>query len=225
MIGFAIKEQDKLIQKTNSDLQQMAAGLEKSTMSLADITDTAMGLKEATEQLERTLSQLRTSDHEPVATAGAPKALAPVTSSRPAHPNGKNHDGPFFVWNDKLSVGIEHFDNQHKQLLSIVNRLASAVKKGEGKHVLAPTFEELLQYTTTHFRDEEAYMEKHGYRDIEHHKQIHADLVQQALSLKSKFDEGDLMVAAETLEFLKKWLSNHIPKEDKQYGAIGKPFH
>ncbi|ADU67324.1 hemerythrin-like metal-binding protein [Desulfurispirillum indicum S5] len=220
MIGFAIKEQDKLIQKTNSDLQQMAAGLEKSTMSLADITDTAMGLKEATEQLERTLSQLRTSDHEPVATAGAPKALAPVTSSRPAHPNGKNHDGPFIVWNDELSVGIRRFDDQHKKLVSIINKLANAVKQGAGKSVLDNVFDELLDYTVTHFEDEISLMKKHGYHEAPQHQEIHDSLVRQVLKLKEKFDKGDLLVATETLDFLRNWLFKHIRQEDKKYSSF-----
>ncbi|MBB5020816.1 methyl-accepting chemotaxis protein [Desulfurispira natronophila] len=205
LIGFAIKEQNTLIQRTNDDLQHMAAGLERNTITMTQIVDSADSLQQQTRRLcgDKTGS-----------------------SNRPALPaSSRRSDGPFIPWSEKLSIGIQHFDDQHKELANIVNHLADAVKKGQGKSVLGPTFDTLLEYTTKHFGDEEVYMERHGYSGLQQHKEVHAKLVKQALELKKKFDEGDLLVAADTLEFLKNWLLVHIEKEDKAYAAaIGEPF-
>ncbi len=35
-------------------------------------------------------------------------------------------------WNDKLVIGISRIDNQHKELIRIVNELHEAMKSGKG---------------------------------------------------------------------------------------------
>ena len=41
-----------------------------------------------------------------------------------------------FEWNDRLSVGVKSIDDQHKELVRMVNQLAEAMAKGQGKDVL-----------------------------------------------------------------------------------------
>ncbi|WP_246346919.1 bacteriohemerythrin [Desulfurispira natronophila] len=163
-------------------------------MALSDI-------EQITQDLENSVQQKH----------GGERAQRPL----PALKSGTS--GSFIEWNDGLTIGVKRFDDQHRKLVDIINRLADAAKKGEGKRVLGPIFDELLNYTVTHFSEEQEAMERHGYPEAREHRKIHDNLVNQALNLKQKFEDGDLMVATETLDFLKNWLFKHIRQEDQKY--------
>jgi len=51
------------------------------------------------------------------------------------------------------------------------------------------------------------------------HKKEHDDLTKQVLDVKKKFQEGaTATLSMEVLNFLRKWLLNHIQGSDKKYG-------
>lgn len=127
---------------------------------------------------------------------------------------------PFITWNETMSVGVERFDTQHKKLVELVNTLFDAMRQGKGKSVMGKVFDELIAYTTYHFASEEELMEKYGYPGFVQHKEEHEALTQQVKELREKYEQGELFITIETLDFLKAWLSNHILKTDMQY----KPF-
>jgi hypothetical protein len=64
----------------------------------------------------------------------------------------------FMEWNSGLSVQVATFDEQHKKLLGMVNRLHEAMLQRTGREALAAIFSDLIAYTGTHFADEEAAM-------------------------------------------------------------------
>ena len=81
----------------------------------------------------------------------------------------------FVEWEDKYSVGIKKIDNQHKKLIEIINRLYYS--RGNRPHtVLGKTIQELIEYTKTHFTDEERLMRENGYPDYQAHKKRQVDL-------------------------------------------------
>lgn len=120
-------------------------------------------------------------------------------------------------WSDDYSVGVKQIDDQHKKLVELINRLFDAMSLGKGREVMASVFEELRKYTTNHFYTEEKLMVVYGYSEYENHKKKHEDLLNQVNELKSKFDNGDMRITLEVIDFLKAWLINHIQKEDQQY--------
>jgi hemerythrin len=59
-------------------------------------------------------------------------------------------------WEDIYSVGIEEFDNDHKKLIELINRLHQAMLDKKAKEVLGEIINELVDYTIYHFNKEEA---------------------------------------------------------------------
>ena len=125
-----------------------------------------------------------------------------------------------FEWNDRLSVGVKSIDDQHKELVRMVNQLAEAMAKGQGKDVLGKIFDGLVKYTVSHFAHEEKLMSDHAYPAAMTHKKHHADLKAQAMALQDRAKSGALIVTMETLHFLKDWLLHHIQETDKSFGAF-----
>lgn len=126
----------------------------------------------------------------------------------------------FIDWTDDLSVGVETFDEQHKKLISIINKLFDALKQGKANNILSEIFDELIDYTKFHFKSEEQLMTKYGYKDYEYHLKEHNYLTDKVVDLKEKYKEGDLMISIEVMEFLRNWLKDHILVTDKKYGKF-----
>jgi len=123
-------------------------------------------------------------------------------------------------WSDELSVHIGRVDEQHKQLIGLINGLHDAMKEGKGRDVLGKTLSELVDYTATHFKTEEDLFAAHHYPDHHPHKREHDALTRQAADLKDRFMKGNLFISNETVLFLKDWLYNHILGSDKKYGPF-----
>ena len=126
-------------------------------------------------------------------------------------------------WNDKLSVGVEEFDNQHKRLILLVNTLHEAMTVGKGKEVIGKVLGDLISYTATHFAAEERFMQQHSYQGFAAHKAEHDQLVKKAKALQRDFQEGKLTVAIALSTFLKEWLTHHIMESDKKYAVCVEP--
>ncbi len=122
-------------------------------------------------------------------------------------------------WNDRMSVNVRKFDDQHKQLVTMIQKLNDAMKKGEGQQVISDTLMGLVTYADTHFKQEEALMQEHSYPDYHPHKQLHDDLRKKVGDVITEFEQGRA-VPAEIMAFLSDWLINHIMKQDKKYGEF-----
>ena len=125
----------------------------------------------------------------------------------------------FFKWSDDYSVNIPTIDEQHRELVNILNRLFIAVSKREANKVIAGILDSLVEYTQTHFALEERLMQEAKYRDFDHHKQEHAKLIEQLDQLTRKFMVENRPIYFEMLNFLRNWLKDHILGCDTKYSA------
>jgi len=125
------------------------------------------------------------------------------------------------TWLPTYSVNLPPIDEQHKRLFDLVNRLHDEiVVKKSGHEVIGVALEELIQYTKTHFELEERFMESMQYPELAKHKAKHEALTKRVMKLQQDFNAGKITVAAELMNFMRYWLTNHILKTDKQYGAF-----
>lgn len=120
-------------------------------------------------------------------------------------------------WENRYSVKIAKFDEQHQQLVGMINQLYEAMKVGKGQLELGKILEDLVDYTRKHFASEEALMLKHGYPNYTQHKTSHDRLTQQVIEFKNQYHEGKIGLSIQMMNFLKEWLVNHILDEDKDY--------
>jgi hemerythrin len=121
-------------------------------------------------------------------------------------------------WHSLYSVNVAELDEEHKKLISLINRMYDAMKAGTAKEALHPVLTELLDYTAYHFRTEEEFLRQQGYLEYEAHKQIHAELTKRVQVMKDDLDRGDFPAAMDVMLFLSNWLNVHILEVDKKYG-------
>ena len=123
----------------------------------------------------------------------------------------------FMSWNQSYVVGNETIDGQHRRLVDLINELADAMDEGKGRDALGGVLEELVDYTATHFKDEEAIFSATAYPEAKGHRIQHEDLTQQVMKLRGEFRSGANVLSADTLSFLREWLNGHILGTDKGY--------
>jgi hemerythrin len=125
----------------------------------------------------------------------------------------------FFKWLPDYSVNIKAIDEQHQELVNILNRLFIAVSRREGDKVIAGILDALMSYTQTHFALEERLMRQARYKDLDAHMEEHRLLIAQLDKLCKKHLLEEKPIYFEMLSFLKTWLREHIQGVDTKYSA------
>ena len=123
------------------------------------------------------------------------------------------------VWDHILSVGVKEIDEDHRKLVNLFNILNHAVAQGDAPEYLEAVLEELISCTAWHFNHEERLMLKYGYEDMAEHKMEHQELIKSARELQQKILQAGKLVANEDIEFLERWLTEHILTADMRLGA------
>jgi len=123
---------------------------------------------------------------------------------------------PLIEWNDdKLNTGVALIDNQHKMLVHLINKLATAVENHEIESITS-IFSQLQDYTKYHFNTEETYFFRLNSKDTLQHTLQHNNFIKQLKEIKESNTELT-KVSSELLQFLSEWLINHIQIEDKKF--------
>lgn len=118
-----------------------------------------------------------------------------------------------FVWDVHFTTGIAAVDNQHRELVHLINGLGGALMEGRGlgDADLQMAFDRLSAYAGQHFGEEEALMAESGIsaRHQAEHQMLHGEFVKQLGLIWST--RGSTSDPASVLHgFLSAWLAMHI---------------
>lgn len=123
------------------------------------------------------------------------------------------------VFTDKFKTGVEIIDEEHQMLFNIVGKIHKAIDV-ELVHdkfdLILDILDELKEYTSVHFADEENYMKEIGYEGLAQQQLLHEKFIQTLNEVNlDHVDENQEEYLYEVLNFLQNWLINHILKVDK----------
>ncbi|MEO5367512.1 MAG: bacteriohemerythrin [Magnetococcus sp. WYHC-3] len=121
-------------------------------------------------------------------------------------------------WSDKMSVGVQSMDVDHKLLVGLINQLSMVLSRELDPKELHRVINELLMYASTHFNREIRLLAAHAYPGLADQQSEHDKFL---AAVREKRDvlqrQPDQRHAREVLEFLKNWLVSHIMKHDRAY--------
>ena len=120
-----------------------------------------------------------------------------------------------FEWDDSLDVGVKSMNDQHQQIIDMINIVADDVNNGINP---LANFDALSRYVVQHFSDEEAFMRKKNYSGYESHIKLHAKLLDRVQQFRADMVSGALDTD-ELFVFLRMWLKTHIKGIDHKYGV------
>lgn len=214
-VAFNVEQASQGIAEVNVNVAQSFAVSSQISTEMDEVrsvstsmSTSSVGMKNNSESLSDLANQLRIM----------------ISTFKVSKPNPKemnkreetNHT-ELFPWTSRLAMGIDSIDDQHKELVRLINQLHSAMKKQSGVQEAARILDKLTEYTVFHFKFEEEAFEKYKYPEIEQHKVKHKKLVTQIVDFKADLDAGRAGISMDLMNFLTNWLKEHILYEDKKY--------
>jgi hemerythrin-like metal-binding protein len=136
-----------------------------------------------------------------------------AASSAPVAPN--NDD--LIQWDEsRMATGVETIDEQHQELIKMINGLQRACLAGAGKEELRRMMGFLAEYVQTHFKHEEGLMDQHRCPSKGVNKAAHIKFLKTFDELNTNFEAHgpttSMLLDLRTL--VGDWLTTHICSVD-----------
>jgi diguanylate cyclase (GGDEF)-like protein/hemerythrin-like metal-binding protein/PAS domain S-box-containing protein len=127
-----------------------------------------------------------------------------------------------FPWNDSFDTGIHIIDQQHRQLINLLNKLTGHLAFFDDAFKLNQIITELSNDTVYYFDTEESIWADYLKDDsLEvQHQRSHASFIEKIEELKAIKYTVSSDVAEEILAFLTQWLASHILQSDQHMACI-----
>ena len=87
-----------------------------------------------------------------------------------------------FQWFEALEVGVEVIDNDHREMLSMLQRIQDAIRE-QSLATSKELVSEFILLTRSHFTTEEKILEEADFPNLKKHRVAHGELLAQAIDL------------------------------------------
>jgi PAS domain S-box-containing protein/hemerythrin-like metal-binding protein len=115
-----------------------------------------------------------------------------------------------------LMIGVPFVDQEHHDLVRLLDRLLSQSHAGPGPMAFAQILAQIGAQLKAHCSNEERLMATLGMPDADvlSHAQAHRLILEQCAALNRNLQEGKLPNRSEALRMLKNWIVNHLVQHD-----------
>ena len=124
------------------------------------------------------------------------------------------------VWTPELSVGVDIFDEHHKRIILMINRLIEAQEAATNSGTVSDLLDKMTGYAKDHLKSEEKMMAEHGYPQLEQHKAQHMAYIEKTADFCTATQIGVDSIPRGLLAYLRDWWQHHIQDTDKAYSAF-----
>ena len=187
----------------SKDMGDVSSVSERISGKSRRLNQSASDLKELAASLRRSIAIFKVAPKE-----GATKETSPLS--------GKTVPD-LISWGPQLVLGMDNIDEQHKELVSLLNQLHKAMKLKKGSQTSVEVLNRLFDYTQYHFKTEEEMFSLYDYPEALVHTEIHDRLKAKVASFKKDFDDGKLSLTMDLMDMLTDWLQHHIMETDRKY--------
>lgn len=206
-----VAEQIKEIAERCKKASESTGGIIKNSLTISESAITAGKRIEEDIQsivyhqyeISEVLNGLAAQDHG----GGAPSPVQSNTDS------GKNR----LIFDvSTMSTGNYDIDQQHRNLIDMVNQLEEAVEQGRGREGVDRLLNFLGEYAAKHFSMEEKIMAEARCPAAEKNREAHVALFETYKKWRANYDSNgfDPKLIIELKEILSNWLVAHICKID-----------
>jgi hemerythrin len=122
-----------------------------------------------------------------------------------------------FDFETEFKLGIEEIDKEHEKLVSMLNSVHLLLKEGKKEDAISFFRQTLSSYVIEHFSNEEMFMERIEFPQIDEHKKIHINFKKSFMEVLPLIDSYDEAAFRNALTDSYTWIINHIGKTDRKY--------
>jgi hemerythrin len=123
-------------------------------------------------------------------------------------------------WNDDFNINVGPIDEQHRQMLELALDLHQAAADGHATAEVVRKFDQLAEFTRTHFDFEESLMLEHDYPHLEDHRREHANLLDRLTLFRRGLENGRLLQLSPSVDIGQDWVLAHVAGADRQLGRF-----
>lgn len=130
-----------------------------------------------------------------------------------------------FPWSDNFATGIPLIDEQHKELIKLLNKLVGHLAHQSDAPQVDQVFSQLKDYTAFHFVSEEKIWHDHFEGDswLNWHQRAHGDFVSEVSNMiKANEDKPYEKTLESVVKFLTHWLAYHILESDMRMAKVAR---
>lgn len=121
-------------------------------------------------------------------------------------------------WRDSYATGIKEMDDEHRELIAIINTLYEMIRDKENYDELKRVYERMYNYSLHHFSHEEQILEESQFSGLAEQKEQHVSFVARLEEMKEQLLSADESITPEVYKFLREWWLHHIVEVDGRYG-------
>lgn len=123
------------------------------------------------------------------------------------------------TWSNTFSCGVKIIDDQHKELVDMVNEMLEHVTGSEKEEYdyFSKVINKIVNYFKLHFATEEKIMLAAQYPGYDEHKKVHEGFNHAVAEAFNGFVSGKRLSLFTFTRFLKNWVFSHIAVMDKHY--------
>jgi hemerythrin len=122
-------------------------------------------------------------------------------------------------WQDEFEIGIEPVDDDHKELVDLINAIHEELIGAKASDRLQRFFHQLHTAISEHFALEERIMGGLGYDDVDAHKTDHEQLLNEIQGIMERQARGGYAGSETDLAHrLRAWFMDH-------FSAMDAPLH
>lgn len=119
------------------------------------------------------------------------------------------------AWVSEFDTGIAEIDEQHENILHYINQLAACRNKAAVGSVL----EDLIEYTTLHFKFERSVLERTGLEFAALYKFDHEKFIEHLTDFVRRHTQGEDIVD-DLYIMLSTWLIHHLKRDHAAYRSL-----
>ncbi len=117
-------------------------------------------------------------------------------------------------WKEEYATGIDDVDQEHKDLIDVINRLHELLLADDAGLTVPAFFARLIEGVSAHFALEEMIMGESRYPDLEAHREDHARLLDEIRDLVEAFGQAEEIDSVDLAMRLEPWFSHHFATHD-----------
>ena len=241
-VAVASREQSQGIAQINSAVNQVdkvtqsnAANAEESAAAAEELNAQAQSVQGMVTQLltlvGSTNSNLARDVQSPEPVQSVPRYGGVVknhnisTDRRIAANHHHHQEDDLIQWDEaRMTTGVASIDEQHQELIGMINRLHRACISGSGKAELRQMMNFLGEYVQTHFKHEEGLMEEHRCPAKQKNQMAHQKFLKDFQKLVAAFESrGETTsILLDLRRLVADWLVNHICSVDTKLRGCSK---
>ena len=123
----------------------------------------------------------------------------------------------FIEWSDENNCNVKVIDDQHKELVELLNELYQHLGDSYNWRVES-LVKRLIEHLREHFDTEEDLMKSNQYQSYISHKLEHDRHFKKVLDYQTALKEENEVISLEFLNSMKTWFYNHLDFNDRKLG-------